>query len=65
MFYKETKNTKDMKAYSELLSAVIKSIKGTEEKKAVQSIFDFGGFNNDFANESEDDFELISFLVVK
>ena len=65
MFYKETKNTKDMKFYSELLSAVIKSIKGTEEKKAVQSIFDFGGFNNDFANESEDDFELISFLVVK
>ena len=34
---------------------------GEEEKNAIQSIFDVGGFNNDFANESSEDFELISF----
>ena len=43
----------------------IKSIKGEEESKAAQMIFDFGGFNNAFANETTDDFELISFLVAE
>lgn len=28
-------------------------------------MFDFGGFNNAFAGETADDFELISFLVVE
>lgn len=65
LFFKETKKVNDMSQYSELLSAAIKSIRGAEEEKAVLSIFDFGGFNNEFANESSDDFELISFLVVK
>lgn len=65
LFYNETNYTKNMAKYSELLSTAVKSIKGIEEVKAIQSIFDFGGFSNDFANESEDDFELISFLVVK
>ena len=41
------------------------SIKGEEESKAVQMMFDFGGFNNAFADETADDFELISFLVVE
>ncbi len=65
MFYKNTKNVKDMSRYSELLSAAIKYIQGNEEKNAIQSIFDFGGFNNKFANETQDDFELVSFLVVE
>lgn len=65
LFFKKTKNFSDMSLYSELLSTAIKSIKGNEEKKAVLSIFDFGGFNNEFENESTDDFELISFLVVE
>ena len=30
-----------------------------------QMMFDFGGFNNAFAEETADDFELISFLVVE
>lgn len=64
-FYKETKNVRDMSMYSELLSSAIKSIQGNEEKKSIQTIFDFGGFNNEFANETSDDFELISFLVVE
>ena len=65
IFFKKTKNVKDMSMYSELLSTAIESIQGNEEKNAVQSIFDFGGFNNEFANENADDFELISFLVVE
>lgn len=64
-FLKETKNTKDMSMYSKLLSEAIKTIQGSEEEVAMETMFDFGGFNNEFANESEDDFELISLLVVK
>lgn len=64
-FFEETNNVKDMSDYSRLLNKSIDSIQGQEEEKAEQTIFDFGGFNNSFANESADDFELISFLVVK
>ena len=32
-----------------------------EESKAAQMIFDFGGFNNAFANETTDDFELTDY----
>lgn len=64
-FLKETKQTKDMSLYSSLLSKSIEDIQGTEEKEAEQTIFDFGGFNNEFESENIDDFELISFLVVK
>lgn len=64
-FFEETNEVKDMSEYSELLNKAIASIQGQEEEKAEQTIFDFGGFNNSFANESADDFELISFLVVK
>lgn len=64
-FFERTKDTRDMLFYSELLNKAIKSIKGEEESKAVQTMFDFRGFNNAFANETADDFELISFLVVE
>ena len=63
-FFIRTNNTKDMKIYSELLNKAIQSIKGEEEEKAFQATFDFSGFNNSFAEETTDDFELISFLVV-
>ena len=63
-FFIRTNNTKDMRIYSELLNKAIQSIKGEEEEKAFQTTFDFGGFNNSFAEETTDDFELISFLVV-
>ena len=55
----------EMSFYSDLLNKAIKSIKGEEESKAVQMMFDFGGFNNAFAEETADDFELVSFLVVE
>lgn len=64
-FFTRTNNTKDMKIYSELLNKAVSSIKGEEEAKAFQTTFDFGGFNNAFAEETTDDFELISFLVVE
>ena len=54
-----------MQFYSDLLNKAIKSIKGEEESKATQLMFDFGRFNNAFADETADDFELISFLVVE
>jgi len=63
-FNKQTKNAKDMSFYSSLLSRSIKSIQGEEDKKAQTSIFDFTGYNNEFANSDMDDFELVSFLVV-
>ncbi len=64
-FLVKTNNTNDMKFYSDLLNKAVNSIKGAEEEKAFQTTFDFGGFNNDFADETADDFELISFLVVE
>lgn len=64
-FFVRTNNAKDMQFYSDLLNKAIKSIKGEEESKATQLMFDFGGFDNAFADETADDFELISFLVVE
>lgn len=64
-FFVRTNNAKDMQFYSDLLNKAIKSIKGEEESKATQLMFNFGGFNNAFAEETADDFELISFLVVE
>ena len=64
-FFERTDNVKNMQFYSELLNKAIKSIKGEEESKATQLMFDFSGFNNAFADETADDFELVSFLVVE
>ena len=64
-FFARTKNATKMEFYSDLLNKAIRSIKGEEESKAIQNMFDFSGFNNAFAEETADDFELISFLVVE
>lgn len=64
-FFEKTENAKKMDFYSGLLNKAIKSIQGEEESKAVQKMFDFGGFNNAFADESADDFELVSFMVIE
>lgn len=65
IFLQETKQTKDMTKYSRLLSKVVDSIQAVEEDNAGFSLFDFGGFKNDFANKTSDDFELVSFIVVR
>ena len=61
----ETNNCKQMEAYSELLNKSIQSIQNKEAETSESSVFDFGGFNNPFAEEEADDFELISFLIVR
>ena len=63
-FLDETFNTKDMSRYSDLLSRVVNSIQQIEEENAGFTLFDFGGFKNDFANKTSDDFELVSFVIV-
>ena len=42
-----------MSFYSNLLNKAIEAIQG-HESKAQQSIFDFSGYQNDFANTSSD-----------
>ena len=61
----ETDNCKQMEFYSNLLSQGIQSIQNKEAESSEDSVFDFGGFNNPFAEEGADDFELISFLIVR
>jgi len=65
-FNKETNEGKDMQAYSALLENAIKNIVGKKEEKGIESLFSKGGttiLNNDYFGK--DDFELVSFLVVK
>ena len=64
-FYSETKEMREMSKYKDLLREAIDLIQGKEEEEAEISIFDFTGFDNVFENESIDDFELISFLILK
>ncbi len=63
-FLAETKDAKDMRMYSDLLSKGIKTIRDGEATHAATSVLDFTGFDNPFAADTRDDFELVSFLVV-
>ena len=63
-FLEETCQTKEMAGCSALLTHAVHAIQGEEEKTAEENIFDFSGYNNPFAGNTLDDFELISFLVV-
>lgn len=65
-FNKDTKNGNDMKKYTELLEEAVFDIKGVVEKKGIHSLFQMGQatlFENTVSGLN--DFELISFLVVK
>ena len=65
-FNKETTNGSNMKKYTELLEKAVFDIKGISEQKGCQSIFQRGPstfLNNKITGLN--DFELISFLVVK
>lgn len=64
-FNAKTHNAEDMSKYSKLITKAIAGITGAEKKRAEESIFDFTGYNDDFSNTGEDDFELISFLIVE
>jgi hypothetical protein len=64
-FLAETKNASDMQFYSHLLTRAVRAIQNEEDQASEQGVFDFSGYNNPFAGTTLDDFELISFLVVK
>lgn len=63
-FNRDTRGAGDMSVYSSLLTKAIRAITGEEDRNAQASVFDFSGYNNEFANAGSDDFELVSFLVV-
>lgn len=65
-FNKETGNGNDMSKYTDLLEKAVFDIKGVVEQKGIQSLFQMGQatlFENTVSGLN--DFELISFLVVK
>ncbi|HAS80309.1 MAG TPA: helicase, partial [Fusobacteriaceae bacterium] len=65
-FNKETNNAYDMTKYSSLLEKAVENIVGKEEEKAVDSLFSFGAttLSNNMVKKL-DDFEFISFLIIK
>lgn len=63
---RETKDGKDMRKYSELLSETIRSIISVKEENDIDSLFRPGGTAALRSNISGlDDFELICFLVIR
>jgi len=65
-FNKETNNAYDMTKYASLLERVVENIVGKEEENAVDSLFSFGAttLSNSMV-KTLDDFEFISFLIIK
>lgn len=66
IFNKETRNGTQMKKYTELLEKAIYDIKGIVEQKGIQSLFSLG--KSTFLEDTVsglNDFELVSFLVVR
>ena len=48
-----------------LITKAVGAITGAGRRRVEESIFDFTGFADEFANSADEDFELISFLVVE
>ena len=66
-FNKETKNNKKMDRYKELLTNATDEILGKIEEQQTLSIFSFGGLSSlvDEGNKGSEDFEIISYLVIR
>ncbi|NME35325.1 MULTISPECIES: helicase-related protein [Fusobacterium] len=64
-FNKETKNAKDMKKFTNFLEKTVENIVGKEEEKGIESLFSFDETILSKSVQNMDDFELISFLVIK
>lgn len=65
-FNTETKDGKDMKTYSSLLEKSIESIISVKDDSLIDSLFSTGGTANLLGNiKGLEDFELITFLVIK
>lgn len=63
-FNNETKEATDMKKYSELLTKAINYINGDLKEKNMHSLFSFDGLIKDNEENTSEDFELISMLIV-
>ena len=65
-FNEETQEGKNMEDYSYLLTQAIEEIKGKTEEVGIQSLFAPGGTHFESADNLKiDDFELISFLIIR
>ena len=64
-FKEDTDNAKDMSKYSSLVTKAIRDITGKVEEENMMNIFDFDGFNEEFSDVNEEDYELISFLIIE
>ncbi len=66
-FNEETKDGCDMTQYSQLLKLAIENIVGKKEEAGVASLFSAGGTNFYKSSNSSNsqDFELVSFLIIK
>lgn len=64
-FNKETNNAKDMSKFTNFLEKTVENIVGKEEEKGLDSLFSFGETILNNSVQNMDDFELISFLVIK
>lgn len=64
-FNKETDNAKDMCKFTNFLEKTVENIIGKEEEKGLDSLFSFNKTTLNNSVQNMDDFELISFLVIK
>ena len=65
-FNQETNYCNDMKKYTDLLEKAVFNVKGIEEEKGIKSLFSLGGSTlTDNQISGLNDFELVSFLVIK
>ena len=64
-FNRETNNAKDMSKFTNFLEKIVENIVGKEEEKGLDSLFSFGETVLNNSVQNMDDFELISFLVIK
>lgn len=64
-FNKETNNAKDMSKFTNFLEKTVENIVGKEEEKGLDSLFSFDETILNNSVQNMDDFELISFLVIK
>ena len=64
-FNQETNNAKDMKKFTNFLEKTVENIVGKEEEKGIESLFSFDKTTLSKSVQNMDDFELISFLVIK
>ena len=68
IFNQETTEAKDMSKYAELLESAISEILGEKTQEGIKEIFSTVGKTNISKNvnlRGLDDFELISFLIIK